>query len=58
MLVIKQLMPIDFHSIYFPIMEVIGDQKTVWFFKILQNIFFCVHREKETYTGLERCEGE
>ncbi len=27
---------------------------TVWFFKILQNIFFCVQHNKETYTGLER----
>ncbi len=56
MLVIKQLMvPIDFHSIYLPTMEV---NPAVWFFKILQNIFFCVQHKKETYTGLERHEGE
>ncbi len=41
MLVIKQLVvPIDFHGIYFPTMEV------VQFFKILQNILFCVQHKK------------
>ncbi len=48
MLVIKQLIvPIDFHSISFPTMEVNGDQQ-----------LFCVQHKKETYTGLERHEGE
>ncbi len=31
---------------------------TVWFFKILQNIFFGVQHKKEMYTGLERHEGK
>ncbi len=43
MLVIKQLMvPIDFHSIYFPIMEVNGDQQlfgSLKFFKISYFVF-------------------
>ncbi len=51
----KQLLvPIDFHS-----RERIsyGSQ---WgpSTSILQNIFFCVHHKKETYTGLEWHEGE
>ncbi len=60
MLVIKQLMvPIDFHSISFPTMEVNGDQQLlVWFFNIFLNIFFCVQHKRETYTGLERRVGE
>ncbi len=28
------------------------------FSKILQNIFICVQKKKETYTGLERREGQ
>ncbi len=31
---------------------------TIWFFWILQNIFFCVQHKKETYTGLERHDGD
>ncbi len=52
MLVIEQLLVlIDFHFCHY-----YGSQwglTTVWFCKILQNIFFCVQHEKETYTGLE-----
>ncbi len=59
MLVIKQLMvPIDFHSISLPNMEVNGDQQLFGSSKMYQNIFFCVQHMKETYTGLEQHEGE
>ncbi len=56
MLVIKHLMvPIDFHNIYFPTMEVNGDQQQF----ASSNIFFvCVQHENETYTGLQQHEGE
>ncbi len=55
MLVIKWLMaPINFHSIFSHTVEVNG----VWFFKIVQNILFCVQHKKEMYTGLDRHEGE
>ncbi len=53
MLVIKQLMvPIDFYTIYFPTTEDNGDQQ------LTNKIFFCVQYRKETYTGLEQCEGD
>ncbi len=39
-------------------MEVNGDQQLFWFVKNFHNIFFCVQHKKETYTGLERHEGE
>ncbi len=55
MLVIKHLMvPIDFHSISFPTMEVNGDQQLFGSSKYI----FCVQHKNETYTGLEQHEGE
>ncbi len=58
MLVIKELMvPIDFHRNSFTTGSQWGPT-TVWFFKILQNIFICVQHKKEAYTGLEQHEGE
>ncbi len=58
MLVIKQLMvPIDFHSITFPTMEVNGDQQLFGsskFFKISSSVF----NIRNFYTGLEQHEGE
>ncbi len=57
MLVIKELLvPIDFHSISFP-MEINGDQQLFGsskFFKISSFVF----NKKQTYTGLERHEGK
>ncbi len=54
MLVIEQcILPIDFHSREINTMEVNGEDCLA-----LQNIFFCVQHKKETYTGLERHEGE
>ncbi len=56
MLVIKPLMVhIDFYSISFS--SILGPI-TVWFLKILQNIFFSVQHKKESHTGLEQREGE
>ncbi len=55
MLVIKQLMvPIDFHSISFPIMEVNGDQQLFGSSKFFKYLLFFFN--KETCTGLERHE--
>ncbi len=47
---------IDFHSIYFPTMEVNGAPKTAKNF--LQNIFLCVRQNKDIHAGLEPLEGE
>jgi len=53
MLVIKNLtVDIDFHSIFFPIMEVYGDYQ-LWCFSIC----FRVQQNKETRAGLEQLEG-
>ncbi len=59
MLVIKKLqVPIDFHSISFPTMEVNRDWGPKKIGLVFQKIFFCVQYKKETYIGLERHEGE
>ncbi len=48
---------IDFHSIFFPTMEVNGAPKQPGY-KLSSNIFLCVHQKKEIHTGLELLEGE
>ncbi len=45
---------IDFHSIFFPTMEVNGAPELVT--NLLQNIVLCVRQNKEMYTALELLE--
>ncbi len=45
-----------FHCIFLPTIEVNGDQQ-LFVTSILQNILFCVHHIKKTYTVLEQHEG-
>ncbi len=47
---------IDFHSIFFPTMEVNGAPKQP-VTNFLQNIFLCGRQNKEIHTGLELLEG-
>jgi len=42
----------DFHSCFFPTMEVIGAPKQC------RNIFLCVQKNKEMYTGFGTIKGE
>ncbi len=46
------LVPIDFYNIYFPTIEVIGDQQ------LFGSSKYILMFNKETYTGLEQHEGE
>ncbi len=48
---------IDFHSIFFPTIEVNGAQNSL-VTNFLQNIFLCVRQNKDIHTGLELLEGE
>ncbi len=48
---------IDFHSIFFPTMEVNGAPNSL-VTNFLQNIFLCVQQNKDIHTGLELLEGE
>ncbi len=48
---------IDFHSIFFPTMEVNGAQNSL-VINVLQNIFLCVRQNKDIQTGLVLIEVE
>ncbi len=48
---------IDFHSIVIHIIEINGYRQYL-VTNILQNIFFCAQKKKETHTGLVQCGGK
>ncbi len=48
---------IDFHSIYFPSIEVNGAPKQPGY-KLSSKFFLCVQQNKDIHTGLELLEGE
>ncbi len=49
---LKNVVPTDFHIIYFPILWKSMSTVNCLVTNSLQNIFFCVQQKKETHTGL------